>query len=40
MAFLDKREKEEILKTIKNREEKETDEIATLLYNNTEGRVI
>lgn len=40
MAFLDKREQEEILKAIKNREEKETDEIATLLYNNTEGRVI
>lgn len=40
MAFLDKREQENMLQAIKMQEKKEVDEIAMMLYNNVDGKVI
>ena len=40
MASLEKREQESMFKNLKLKEKKEVDEIATMLYSNTEGRFI
>ncbi len=40
MAFLEKREQDEILKKIKMKEKKEADEIAMMIYNNMDGKVL
>ena len=40
MAFLDKREQENMLQAIKMQEKKVVDESAMMLYNNVDGKVI